>query len=287
MPVLQATEQQIKTMYKNISKRTENFRNISPKILMESPRTILILRLSLGMSQNKFEEFLGSKNKNIAKYETGKIKKMQQMTAEKITSRIVEEIKKTTLKNVLANYRKSKVESEGWFRINKDNLEGLKARRKGAIESLKKRTTPQEQILSQELSKLQIKNISNYALAENIIVDNFIPEKNLVIECKEIKSISKRENREQIQKLAYQGYKTKFRFPDKKLWALVKTGTKLIEVERQELKGPFDYIFTDVSELINKLSNWPKSVCPEFPGPHALHNACHNGMQLRKEKQIP
>ena len=30
-----------------------------------------------------------------------------------------------------------------------------------------------------------------------------------------------------------------------------------------------------------------RSVCPEFPGPHALHNARHNGMRLRKEKQIP
>ena len=168
---------------------------------------------------------------------------------------VAEKIRKFTLKKILENLKKSKKESEGWFRANIDNLQGLKARRRGAIESLKTRITPQEQILSQELTKLQIKNISNYALAENIIVDNFIPDKNLVIECKEIKSTSKRENREQIQKLAYQGYKVKFRFPDKKLWALIKPGTKLNEVERQELHGPFDFIFTDVSELTNKLSN--------------------------------
>ncbi len=30
-----------------------------------------------------------------------------------------------------------------------------------------------------------------------------------------------------------------------------------------------------------------RSVCPEFLGLHATHNACHNGTQLRKEKQIP
>jgi len=255
MPKLQVTEQEIKTMYEDVSKRTENFRNISPEILIKNPKNILILRLALSMSQNEFEEFLGSKNKNITKYETGKIKKMQQGTAEKIITIITEKIRKITLKKILENLKKSKKESEGWFRANADNLQGLKARRKGAIESLKTRITPQEQILSQELTKLQIKNISNYALAENIIVDNFIPEKNLIIECKEIKSTSKRENREQIQRLAYQGYKVKFRFPDKKLWALIKLGMKLTEVERQELQGPFDFIFTDVSELTNKLSN--------------------------------
>ena len=30
-----------------------------------------------------------------------------------------------------------------------------------------------------------------------------------------------------------------------------------------------------------------RSVCPESPGLHATHNACHNGTQLRKEQQIP
>ena len=30
-----------------------------------------------------------------------------------------------------------------------------------------------------------------------------------------------------------------------------------------------------------------RSVCPESPGLHATHNACHNGMQSRKRKLIP
>jgi len=30
-----------------------------------------------------------------------------------------------------------------------------------------------------------------------------------------------------------------------------------------------------------------RSVCPESPGLHATHNACHNGMRLRKEELIP
>lgn len=255
MPKIQATEQQIREMYEDISKGTENFRNISPQILMKNPKNILIFRLALGMSQNEFEEFLGSRNKNITKYESGKIKKMQEKTAEKITTSVLEKIKKVTFKKILTNFKNSKRESEGWFRANKNTVQGLRARRKGAIESLKTRMTPQEQILSQELNKLEIRNISNYALAEDIIVDNFIPERNLIIECKEIKSISRRENREQIQRLAYQGYKIKFRLPDKKIWALIKPKIKLTEVEKQELQGPFDFIFTDVSELIKKLSN--------------------------------
>jgi len=278
----------VKKLYTETAKLTNNFTNLIPEILIENPRRVLILRLACKMSQNEFEDFLGTRNKNITKYETGKISKMQKASAMRIVDRVSEKIKKKVeLKEIIAYFKKSTSESSGWFRANADTPLALKARRKGAIESLKKRATPQEKTLNTELYKRGIDHYLNYAISHTLIVDFFIPEKNLVIECKEISSGSKRETKEQIQKLAYQGYKIKFKYPDKEIWALVKSRVKLTKVEMEELQGPYAQVFTDVDELLERFSCRPLSACPESPGLHAGHNAQDNGMQLRKEKPSP
>ena len=242
-----------KQFYSSVRKETENFKEIKPEILVVNPQKILIFRLALGMSQNKFEEFLGNRNKNITKYETGKIKTMQLTTAKNITERIREVIKPVSLSKVLQQFRRSKQESQGWFKAHKNSLVALKARRKGAIESLKKRRTPQEKLLEEELTKKKMKVLVNYPLSERIIVDFYLPEKNLIIECKEIQSKSKRENKEQLQKLAYQGFRIRFKLSDKKVWALVKLGVKFSKDELMEFKEPFEKFFIKIEDLLNAL----------------------------------
>ena len=253
MPESIVSEKKLKKLYEEVRKETENFKEIKPEILVVNPQKILIFRLALGMSQNKFEEFLGNRNKNITKYETGKIKTMQLTTAKNITERIREVIKPVSLSKVLQQFRRSKQESQGWFKAHKNSLVALKARRKGAIESLKKRRTPQEKLLEEELTKKKMKVLVNYPLSERIIVDFYLPEKNLIIECKEIQSKSKRENKEQLQKLAYQGFRIRFKLSDKKVWALVKLGVKFSKDELMEFKEPFEKFFIKIEDLLNAL----------------------------------
>ncbi|MEO0236383.1 MAG: hypothetical protein ABIM02_06635 [candidate division WOR-3 bacterium] len=105
------------------------------------------------------------------------------------------------------------MEAIEWFKVHGKSYAAQKARRKGAIESLKKRRAPQERLLEKALSEKNIGFHVNFPLKENLIVDFFLPDSNIVIECKEINSFSKREIKEQIQKLAFQGFKIKFNFP--------------------------------------------------------------------------
>ena len=253
MPEPIVTEEELKRLYREVKEKTKNFKEIRPEILVRKPQSILIFRLALGMSQNRLEEFLGTINKNITKYETGKIKTMQWRTAEKITKKLREVVRPVLLSKVLKQFHKSIQESQGWFRVHKDSITALRARRKGAIKSLKKRRTPQEKLLEQELIKRGIKALVNYPLSDTLIVDFYLPEKDIIIECKEIKSRSKRENKEQLHKIAYQGLRIRFKFPNKKIWALVKLGIKLSESELVEFKEPFDKFFFKMEDLLNAL----------------------------------
>jgi len=253
MPKYNISSNEVKILYQELKKETKNFTEIKPEILISNPKQVLIFRLMMGLSQNKFEVLISKQSKNIAKYETGKIRGMQFSTANKIIENIKSYIKYTDLGTVLQNFTKFKEESNGWFKSNTESEIVLKARRKGAIASLRKRRTPQEKILEEELKKANIKFYVNFPLNERIIVDFYLPARNLVIECKEIISNSRRETKEQIQKLAYQGYRIKFEFPEKKLFGLMKTKVNLQHYENEELKGPFDIVFKNIQDLTKNL----------------------------------
>ncbi len=239
----------VEKLYKQLRQSTENFHELRPEILSTDPRKVLILRLMLKMSQNEFEKFLEWKSKNISKYESGKIRSMHLRTALKIVEK-VGRIKPRSLTEINQELGRMKKDSGGWFKTHSNSSSVISGRRKGAIGSLQKRRTPQEKILEEMLKSKSIKFYVNYPLRENIIVDFYLPEKEIVIECKDIISHSKRENKEQVQKLAYQGYKTRFNFPEKRLLALVKCSLNANEL-KEELKGPFDEFFDDTQKLIN------------------------------------
>ncbi len=253
MPRYNISSDEIRLLYKEVEKETRDFREIKPEILVINPRKVLILRLMLGLSQNKFEKLINKQSKNIAKYETGKIKTMQLSTASQIIEKTINLIEPVNFETVLQNFKKLKEESNGWFKANNESLDVLNARRKGAIESLRNRRTPQEKILEENLKEKNEEFYVNFPLTDNMIVDFYIPKKNLVIECKEVISSSRMETKEQIQKLAYQGYRIKFKFPHKKLSGLIKTKINLQSYEKEELQGPFDNIFNDVKNLTNDL----------------------------------
>jgi transcriptional regulator with XRE-family HTH domain len=240
-------------MFSELKELTKNFKEIKSELLEENATRILILRLALGMSQNEFEKFLGSESKNISKYERGKIKKMKKETAKKYIDKIKVVIAKRriTKENVMLAYKKMSSESDGFFKANQGTRKVLLAQRKGAINSLRKRSTEQEKTLTTTLELKGLKPEINFPLSEEkgIITDIFLKEQFIAIECKEIISKNYREFKEQIRLLAYQGYRIKFNFPKIKLIAFVKSNFKLSQRDLEELKGPYNFILTDVGEL--------------------------------------
>lgn len=254
MPKTLVTINEILQLFDEVKNRTVNFTKIEPDLLVDKPKSLLVLRLALGMSQNQFEKLMGNNSKNSSKYELGKIRKMRYSTAEKLSAKLESVVRPVTVDQIIERFEKSKAESNGWFRANKDTGIALKARRSGAIASLRNRRTLQESKLETALLKSGYKFHINYPLREDIIVDAYLPEKNLVIECKDIRSESRGELKEQIGKLALQGFKIKFSYKRLTLWGLIEANQSLKENDMQELEA-FDEVFSDLGGLIRRLSS--------------------------------
>ncbi|OGI14830.1 hypothetical protein A3K63_03920 [Candidatus Micrarchaeota archaeon RBG_16_49_10] len=254
MPKIQFRNKDLELLFFDLKEKTSDFANIEPEVIQQDPKKLLIIRLALGMSQNEFERIVSKGNKNISKYETGKIKRMNYETAKRMLDGLNSKIPQFDLDRILSNFQISKDESNGWFKVHTKTEKALKARRKGVIRSLRSRLTRQESRVAKDLKRVKLDFESNFPVTESTIVDFYIETKDLVIECKEVKSKSRREFKEQVQKLAYQGYKTKFKKPKMKLWALIESKHEISEIELGELKGPFDEVFTNSKDLIKMLS---------------------------------
>ena len=255
MPPTSVTLQHTKKMFQEVRELTENFKKIKPELLENDASRVLILRLVLEMSQNEFENFLGVVNKNISKYERGKIKKMNKETSKKYIDKISPKLtnKNISETKIIQAYEKMRKESNGFLKAHQGTRKVLLAQRKGAINSLRKRYTQQEKSLTELLEAKGFSPVINFPLSEEkgIITDIFLEKENTAIECKDIISKNHREFKEQIRLLAYQGYRIKFNFPDIKIVAVVKSNFKLSHRDMDELKGPYDHILADVGELKN------------------------------------
>ncbi|MBI2972105.1 MAG: hypothetical protein HYY37_06820 [Candidatus Aenigmarchaeota archaeon] len=253
MPPTSVSLHQIRKMFRDVKKLTKDFREIKPELIENDASKILILRLALQMSQNNFETFVGAENnKNISKYERGIIKKMKAKTAEKYIEKIKGKLKENvTEENVLLAYKRMASESNGFFKANQGTKKVLLAQRKGAINSLRLRSTEQEMSVMAFLESNGLNPEINFPLDENkgIITDIFLRDHHIAIECKDIKTKSYKEHKNNIRLLAYQGYRIKFNFKTLKLAAFVKSNFAVSQRDLEELKGPYDFVFTDVGEL--------------------------------------
>lgn len=252
MPPTKNTSLDVHQLYLICKNDTNNFEDISPDILMQNPKMLLLFRLMLGMSQIQFGKFIGMNDTNLPKYELGKIKSMQQRTAEKYLNKICEQLKPNISETeVLKVFSKFSTDSKGWFHSGQDEIKATQARRKGAASLLANRATYQERALSIALIKLNIEHNVNYYLDSKygIIVDLYIPKRNVIIECKDLKTKSRRMFRREVQKLAYQGYKINF-YHNYHLIALLESEIKPSIIDIRELKGPFKEVFTDKKQLV-------------------------------------
>ncbi len=254
MPPTKINKKNIKNLFSNFKKETANFININPVILMENPKYILLLRLMLKLSQIEFAKKLKISDTNLSKYELGKIKNMRHSTAESYIKIFLDNIKEIPSENeIVKTFEKFKEESNGWFKFNKDTKKALFAMRKGAANSLIRQKTKQEEMISNFLKNKNIDHHLNYLFdnERGIIVDIFIKNRiPIVIECKDLKTKIRREVRDQVQRLAYQGYRIKFHHKNCLLIALIKS--KLINSrDINELNQPFDKVFINNHDFLN------------------------------------
>lgn len=255
MPKIQITKEKLLELYDEFIKTSDTL-----KAVTENPKYLLLFRLSIGLSQTSFEKFIGM-NKNISKYETGKIKRMQEKTAMKILDKLRNiEISKS---KILQSFERSLSESKGWFGANK-NEKADEARIKGALVAANTRKrTKQENEIAQILESVGIRFKTNYPITKKSIVDFYLQDLNVAIECKRLETFKRREQTMKIKELAYQGYKLKFAKGDIKTIAVIETRLPLQKTDVEELKGPFDLIFKNEKELYAYLTNnQPKSVWP-------------------------
>lgn len=243
MPSYAIESKEIKKIYEWIrSQKRKGKEDI--EIISKNPQTLLLIRLQLGYSQNKFEELVfGKRTKNITKYESGKIKKLRKSTAKKILDRTKIKLKSLKLEKILKNFEKFKKESMGWFLANKETKKFLEASRKGAIKLLEKTETKQEKTIRRILENRNIKFFHNFPLKSNLIVDFYLPDNQIVIECKNIESSSRKGIRNQIEKLMLQAYRVKFFNSKIKVWAVIETKKSLTLSEHELLNEVFDKVF--------------------------------------------
>ncbi len=249
MPPTSVTTNKLINDYKELKELTENFTNLQSNVLENKPSYLLVFRLMLGLSQNELEKAIGLNSKNISKYELGKIKKMRKKTAERFLRIIRKKLSNTSKSNLINNAIRMQNESSGWFKANNDTSKALEARRKSAIKTLSKSKTQQENVLETLLIKHNIKYKRNYPIRNNIIVDFYIPEIPLIIECKKLTTAKPQGQRRKIMELAYQAYRIRYLYPKYKIIALIETKLPLRKRDIDELV-PFDKIFKSTDSLI-------------------------------------
>lgn len=174
MPKIKIKTEKLFELYKELSSRTRNFKEISPEILVEHPEFIVIFRLLLDESLTSMGELIGKTYATVAQYENGKIKSVPLTESRRITKIIKEKLpRKLKFGIVKKNFDKFRQLSEG-----------------GSIQAFKRaetaELTEQEAKVRDALEQLNIKFEPNKTLKTSIGLLNFdfwLPEKNTVIEC--------------------------------------------------------------------------------------------------------
>ena len=155
------------------------------------------------------------------------------------------------------SFRTFRSDSQGWFRSRKDDMAAVKARRKGAINYLRNRLlTAQEKTVFAVLQKNGFKVEANVPIGKASVVDFVVDgaRGRTIIEVKRTKTINRRELTKILKNLAYEGYKARFRAKKiSKFVALLETRLPLNEFDFEELEGPFDYVCTNVEQLMKVL----------------------------------
>ena len=239
MPKCHLDKKSLRTLYDEFSKEKDLLQAV-----MRKPEYVIIIRLSEGLSQTSFENFVGM-SKNIYKYESGRIRPSEK-TAEKF---LLHFKALAPWEIVLQNFDRLSSESCGWFAVNSNTAKANRARKKGAENQMKVRTsTGQEEEVALWLNQKGINYRQNFKVGR-VFVDFYLPSLKIGLECKRLSTKNRREHMKKVKEAALQGYKARFYEKNVKLGVVFESPLGLDATERQELQGPYDFVFEKVSSL--------------------------------------
>jgi transcriptional regulator with XRE-family HTH domain len=199
----------IKEITRNSSALTNGFRDFTKDKIAKYPPLLLVIRLAAGMSQRKFSKTIEISRSALAHYELGIKKGIRAKKAEKIMENLKSVIKEADFseKRIFENFNVMWHQAE--FGQDPDKLRKLGRK---AIKS-RKPTCDEAKIL--ELLEKNIKKYEREGILHFIGIpfafDFLIPNSKkpiLAIECKKIRSTSKRNFKIISYRIAYEiGYK--------------------------------------------------------------------------------
>lgn len=239
MPKCHLDKKSLRTLYDEFSKE-ENLLSA----LMRKPEYVILVRLSEGLGQTSFENLIGM-SKNLYKYESGKIKPSKK-TAEKFLA-YFKAI--APWGEVLRNFERLSSESCGWFAANSNTAKAQRARKKGAENQMGVRLpTGQEEEVACWLDEQNIRHMRNFKVGR-AFVDFYMPSLKMGLECKRLSTKNRREHMKKVKEAALQGYKARFYEKNVRLAVVFESPLGLNATERQELCGPYDFVFGKVCDL--------------------------------------
>jgi transcriptional regulator with XRE-family HTH domain len=257
MPRLAISDEQFESLFVEMRELTENFARFEPRMLAEKPARILVLRILLGYSQEKFEERLGKNRGNTTKYERGMITRMRLSTASEIINFFLNhKLVHPTLQGFLNNLRTLRAESKGWFQAHTGESQATTAARRGAISLLSKLSTDQELMVSGALRSKGVVVQTNHVLDPNnaITADVFVDGVlQTVIQCRQIKSRNRDTHRRAIEDLAYQGFRVRKYLPNARIVAFLESDIPLTNSETFLLNESYDAVVGGTEPLLSLL----------------------------------
>jgi hypothetical protein len=257
LPSLRITDKQFANLFSEVRRETKGFTQVGPKLLVERPRRILVLRVLLGVSQPRFEAILGRSHGNITKYETGSIETMRTQTA----SRMIEVFlrhrpKSLSLEVGLRNLGALRAESKGWFQAHEGEQQATSAAHKGAVSLLATTTTDQEHAVMVALSEKKFVVKTNYPLDSNnsVTADIYVKSGRVtIIQCRKITSENRNTHRRAIEDLAYQGFRIRKCVPRARMLAFLESKVPLTNAESDLLSEVYDSVAGDIESLLSLL----------------------------------
>lgn len=276
-------EEQLHALYKETRVASNGFKEFTPNVLMENSQRVLVFRLILGLSVDKFSEACGRTRGSI-----NNLERTPKFIDNKTASRYMEIVRSKMESNssIDTSYKHVKSVHESFIRRAINGVKVLsvaelsKFGKKGAKASVKSRKNLKENyykasrigIESQPLTS-QEEKVANLLGAAGIEfkphhfiskenVDFFIPDKNVCIGCVRVR------NRENLtrhsRRLMYQAYRLKFRSRNIRFVAIIGDVKETLSKQRLPIgaKENLDEICDKwfVDENLEKLTTYLKTV---------------------------
>jgi hypothetical protein len=248
------SEEEIKKLYEEVRKVTENFTKFKPEVLAENSQRILIFRLALGLSITNFAKLCNRSHGSIENLE-----KLPKQLNYRVASHYINVISKNlhnadfSLEKILQTLRNFRERALKGISIE-SRERVLQFARKGALKSLEKRKSNEREYFKASLEGLKKQQLTNqerkikeildrnkisyrtheFICSENVdfIIDDKNNKKIILIGC----SSSKPSNiTSHARRLMYQAYRIKYHLKDRNVFYIAVLGTPDGSLKKSEL----------------------------------------------------